>query len=179
MLIQATYGRWCCELEKPLSVYLQRQSKKSIFHNVQLTLQKSNIYFVQRKPFSYRKSSYFKHSATNKEFLEEHPEKNRSQVRFVSISGRSGGQASCTDGLKSIQQEPSFQALWTQHHAQSIAEVSSVLVQNRFGDPLCRLQPQMTGIEIEKESVIPSRRTLQNLSRKQDELCIFGQMRIK
>lgn len=105
--------------------------------------------------------------------------KNRSQVRFVSISGRSGGQASCTDGLKSIQQEPSFQALWTQHHAQSIAEVSSVLVQNRFGDPLCRLQPQMTGIEIEKESMIPSRRTLQNLSRKQDELCIFGQMRIK
>lgn len=113
MLIQTTYGRWCCELEKSLSVYLQRQSKKSIFHNVQLTLQKSNLYFVQRKSFSYRKSSYFKHSTTNKEFLEEHPEKTRSQVRFVSIAGRSGGQVSCTDGLKSIQQEPSFQSINT------------------------------------------------------------------
>lgn len=134
MVIQTTYGRRCCELEKPLCDYLQRQSKKSIFHNVQLTLQKSNLNFVQRKSFSYRKSNNFKHSATNEEFLEEHPEETRSQVRFVSIAGRSGGQVSCTDGLKSIQQETSFQALRIQHHAQRIAEVSSVLVQNRFGD---------------------------------------------
>lgn len=59
---------------------------------------------------------------------------------------------------------------------QRMAGNCSVPLQNRFGDPLWRLQPQMTRLKMENESVSLSRHSLQNISRKHDEVCLFGRV---
>ena len=72
--------------------------------------------------------------------------------------------------------EPSFQDLPIRRQTQKMGGDSSVPLQNRFGDPLRRLKPQMTSFEMEKESVSFSRHSLQSISRKHDDVCIFGSL---